>query len=93
MLAARAAPTTSERLAAASTRLRRLGVRVGGGGAGLLATLPPDHPAPVGVKALGGFRVLREGTLSRPRTGDRKRPVTSSRSSLPIVGTPSPATT
>ena len=52
--------------AAATTRLHRLGVRIGGGGAGLLATLPTDHPATVAVKALGGFRVVREGSAVAP---------------------------
>jgi DNA-binding SARP family transcriptional activator len=46
--------------------LHRLGVRIGGGGAGLLATLPTDHPATVAVKALGGFRVVREGSAVAP---------------------------
>jgi DNA-binding SARP family transcriptional activator len=47
---------------AARRRLRQLGVRESAAGsAGLLMALGPGRPAPLAIRTLGGFQVLREG--------------------------------
>jgi DNA-binding SARP family transcriptional activator len=53
----------SLRAARARRRLRQLGVRdSAAGAAGLLLALGPERPAPLAIRTLGEFRVLREGS-------------------------------
>jgi DNA-binding SARP family transcriptional activator len=54
--------TGSLKEAAARKRLQELGVREGAAGAaGLLMALGPERPAPLAIRTLGGFQVLRRG--------------------------------
>jgi len=54
--------TGSLKEGAARRRLRQLGVREGAAGAaGLLMALGPERPAPLAIRTLGGFQVLRHG--------------------------------
>jgi ATP/maltotriose-dependent transcriptional regulator MalT/DNA-binding SARP family transcriptional activator len=55
-------PPGSLRAERARRRLRKLGVRESAAGAaGLLMALGPDRPAPLAIRTLGGFQVLRKG--------------------------------